>query len=281
VGVTLDAGALPPPALRATSPFQGEEKETSADGIITTLENLGAIHLPNGSLRLAPGGPVENLPGYAEGAWWVQDAAAALPARLLGDVRGRSVLDLCAAPGGKTAQLCAAWAKVTALDQSSGRMDRLRINLGRLGFDAETIVADAATWQPGRTFDAVLLDAPCTATGTIRRHPDIPHLKREADIASLAELQKRMLANAASLLKPGGILVFSTCSLEPEEGEEQTAGALAHLPLDPLPIDLAETNGLGRPAGHGAIRTLPPDLPHENSVFQGLAGFYIARYRRR
>ncbi|MCC6983910.1 MAG: methyltransferase domain-containing protein [Bauldia sp.] len=268
VGVsdTARSDDVPPPALRATSPFQGEE----------------SLVLPNGTLRLTPGGAIESLPGFAEGAWWVQDAAAALPAQLLGDVRGFTVLDLCAAPGGKTAQLCAAGARVTAVDQSASRMDRLRINLKRLGFEAETIVADATAWDPGRTFDAILLDAPCSATGTIRRHPDIPHLKTPADIETLAALQRRLLAQAASLLRPGGTLVFSTCSLEPEEGEAQTATALAGLPLDPYPIPASETAGLGHPAGEGgAIRTLPSDLPHENPVFGGLAGFYIARYRRR
>jgi 16S rRNA (cytosine967-C5)-methyltransferase len=270
VGVSQGAGAddVPPPALRATSPFQGEES--------------GALRLPNGTLRLSPGGAIESLPGFAEGGWWVQDAAAALPAQLLGDVRGFAVLDLCAAPGGKTAQLCAAGAKVTAVDQSASRMDRLRINLKRLNFEAETIVADATVWDPGRTFDAILLDAPCSATGTIRRHPDIPHLKSAADVATLASLQRRLIAHAATLLRPGGTLVFSTCSLEPEEGEQQTAVALADLPLDPYPIPASETSGLGHPAGAGrAIRTLPSDLPHENPVFGGLAGFYIARYRRR
>jgi 16S rRNA (cytosine967-C5)-methyltransferase len=269
VGVSQEphAGDVPP-LLRASSPFQGEES--------------GAVILSNGTLRLAPGGAIEILPGFAEGAWWVQDAAAALPAQLLGDVRGFAVLDLCAAPGGKTAQLCAAGARVTAVDQSESRMDRLRINLKRLNFEAETIVADATAWDPGQTFDAILLDAPCSATGTIRRHPDIPHLKSAADIAALAGLQRRLLAHAASLLRPGGTLVFSTCSLEPEEGEAQTAAALADLPLDPYPIPASETAGLGHPAGDGgAIRTLPSDLPHENPVFGGLAGFYIARYRRR
>ncbi len=241
-----------------------------------------ALLLPNGTLRLPPGGAIDALPGFAEGSWWVQDAAAALPAQLLGDVRGVAVLDLCAAPGGKTAQLCALGAKVTAIDQSTSRMDRLRINLARLGFEAETIVADASAWTDGRTFDAILLDAPCSATGTIRRHPDLAHLKTAADIATLAGLKRRLVANAASLLRPGGTLVFSTCSLEPEEGEAQTETALAELPLDPYPIPASETAGLGHPAGPGgAIRTLPSDLPHENPVFGGLAGFYIARYRRR
>ena len=147
-------------------------------------------------------GPVPRLPGYAEGAWWVQDAAAALPAQLLGDVRGKSVADLCAAPGGKTAQLAAAGARVTAVDRSAPRLERLKQNLARLGLTADTVTADVTEWQ-SEPFDAVLLDAPCSATGTIRRHPDIPWLKRESDIATLAALQRRLLARAVELTTAG------------------------------------------------------------------------------
>ncbi len=177
--------------------------------------------LPTGSVRLAAGGRIEDLPGYAEGSWWVQDAAAALPARLLGDVAGLEVADLCAAPGGKTAELVSAGAHVTAVEQSADRAERLKENLKRLALDASVVVTDATAWQPGRLFDAVLLDAPCTSTGTLRRHPDILHLKRVADVAQLAALQSKLLDSAARLVKPGGLLVYCTCSLEPEEGEHQ------------------------------------------------------------
>src|SRR5262249_11575460 len=161
------------------------------------------------------------LPGFAEGAWWVQDAAAALVVRLAGDVAKHSAADLCAAPGGKTAQLAAAGAEVTAVDVSGARLARLRENLARLHLKADVVEADAANWSPGRTFDVVILDAPCSATGTIRRHPDILRLKRSDDIARMAELQRTMLANAAGLVAPGGLLIYATCSLEPEEGEWQ------------------------------------------------------------
>ncbi len=159
-------------------------------------ERLGGIVLPTGSVRLKAGGRIEDLAGYADGAWWVQDAAAALPARLLGAVAGCTVADLCAAPGGKTAELAAAGARVTAVELSGARLARLRANLERLHLEAELVEADAATWAPGRTFDAVLLDAPCTATGTIRRHPDILRLKRPEDVAALGQLQARLLDNA-------------------------------------------------------------------------------------
>jgi 16S rRNA (cytosine967-C5)-methyltransferase len=183
--------------------------------------------LPTGSLRLARPGQISALPGFAEGAWWVQDAAAALPARMLGEVAGREVLDLCAAPGGKTLQLAAAGARVTALDASEPRLGRLRENLARTGLGAEIVVADALAWQPGRQFDAILVDAPCSATGTIRRHPDLPHIRRPTDLAALTELQARLLARAWHWLAPGGRIVFCTCSLLPAEGEDQVARFLA------------------------------------------------------
>ena len=179
--------------------------------------------LPTGSVRLVSHGRIEDLPGYAEGAWWVQDAAAALVTRIAGDVAGKSVADLCAAPGGKTAGLAAAGAQVTAVDVAAARLDRLRANLARLQLAAEVVEADAATWSPGRTFDVVVLDAPCTATGTIRRHPDILRLKGAEDVGRMAALQRAMLAHAASLVRPQGLLVYATCSLEPEEGAMQIA----------------------------------------------------------
>ena len=198
---------------------------------------LGGISLATGSVRLANAGPVESLVGYGEGAWWVQDVAAAMPARLLGDLRGKTALDLCAAPGGKTLQLCAAGAIVTAVDSSSSRLDRLRGNLTRAGFMAEIITANALSYDPGYTFDVVLLDAPCSATGTIRRHPDLPYVKSASQIDRLVETQKQLLDHAAKLVKPGGTLIYCTCSLEPMEGEDQIARFLAHngeLSLSPV-----------------------------------------------
>src|SRR5262249_19051172 len=177
---------------------------------------LGGRVLPTGSVRAVVHGPISQLPGYSEGAWWVQDAAAALPARLLGNTRGRSVADLCAAPGGKTAQLAAAAAHVTAVDRSPARIERVRENLRRLNLTADVLTTDSLEWQAG-PLDAVLLDAPCSSTGTIRRHPDIPWLKRESDIAMLADLQRRLIARAAELVGSGGTLIYCTCSLEPEE----------------------------------------------------------------
>src|SRR5438552_4267832 len=187
--------------------------------------------LPTGSVRTLLQGSVTMLPGFSDGQWWVQDAAAALPARLFGDVAGKTIVDLCAAPGGKTAQLAQAGARVTAVDRSAPRMARLRDNLSRLSLQANDIVADAAEWPEGDgTFDGVLVDAPCTSTGAIRRHPDVAWLRQEADIAALTALQKRLLQKAVALLKPGGTLVYCTCSLEPEEGEHAVAGLLAHEP---------------------------------------------------
>ena len=183
--------------------------------------------LPNGSLRVVGAGQVSTLPGYAEGAWWVQDAAAAMVVPMLGEVRGLRVLDLCAAPGGKTMQLAAAGAEVTALDISGPRMGRVRDNLARTGLAAELVVADALHWQPEALFDAVLLDAPCSASGTIRRHPDLQYIKDGSDIPALTELQVKLFDRALGFVKPGGRLVYCTCSLLPEEGEAQLAAALA------------------------------------------------------
>ena len=190
-------------------------------------ERLSGSLLPWGTVRLSAKGRIEDIEGYDEGAWWVQDAAAALPALLLGDVKGLRVADLCAAPGGKTAQLAARGAQVTAVDISGPRLRRLQENLARLNLKAETVQANVTEWTPPEPFDAVLLDAPCSATGTIRRNPDIPYLKSEADIAALAAVQARLLKHALSLLKPGGQLVYATCSLEPEEGEAQIRALLA------------------------------------------------------
>jgi 16S rRNA (cytosine967-C5)-methyltransferase len=241
-------------------------------------KRLGGIVLPTGSVRLAGHGRVEDLDGYQEGTWWVQDAAAALPVKLFGDLAGLSALDLCAAPGGKTAQLAAAGARVTAVDKSSGRLDRLRGNLARLGLSAETVVADAQSFNPETTFDAVLLDVPCTSTGTIRRHPDILYLKRAEDVAALAALQAKMLEHAAGLVKPGGTLVYCTCSLEPEEGEDQIRAFLARHPdfaRRPMTLD-ATTVPLTWRTADGDLRTLPSHLAELPEGLQGLDGFYAS-----
>ena len=241
-------------------------------------EQLGAAILPTGTLRRPLGGAVAELPGYRDGAWWVQDAAAALPARLLGKVSGRRVADLCAAPGGKTAQLALAGARVTAIDRSARRCDRLRENLARLGLQAEIVTADAASWCPDEPFAAVLLDAPCTATGTIRRHPDIQHLKSPKDVARMATLQRRLLANALTMLAPGGVLVWCTCSLQPEEGEAQIAAGLRDRDdVRRLPIMEAEVNGLAEIVTDlGDVRSLPCHA----STWGGLDGFHISRLQR-
>jgi 16S rRNA (cytosine967-C5)-methyltransferase len=245
-------------------------------------EALGGRVLPNGSVRIPAGGRIEAHEGFAAGDWWVQDAAASLPARLLGDVAGRRVLDLCAAPGGKTAQLVAAGAVVTAVDRSPQRVARLEGNLARLGLAATTVVADAVDFTAGDPYDAILLDAPCTATGTIRRHPDIPWLKSPDAIAELATAQGRLLRHAVDLLAPGGCLVYCTCSLEPEEGEEQIARLIADgAAVERAPIDPAEVGAPAEAATPaGDLRTLPCHWPDPDLRLAGLDGFFIARLRR-
>ena len=235
--------------------------------------------LPTGTVRVIAHGPVTALPGFAEGAWWVQDAAAALPAHLLGDVRGRRVADLCAAPGGKTAQLAAAGATVTAVDRAPARLKRLSENLARLSLAAELVCADATAWAPDQQFDAVLLDAPCSSTGTIRRHPDVPWLKSETDIVKLSGLQRRLIDRAVALLRPGGTLVYCTCSLEPEENDSIVAGLLARDPsMRREPLTAADVFGCGAFINQqGDLRTLPCQLGDADSRRAGLDGFYAAR----
>jgi 16S rRNA (cytosine967-C5)-methyltransferase len=242
--------------------------------------------LPTGSVRTLLQGSVTMLPGFAEGQWWVQDAAAALPARLFGDVAGKTIADLCAAPGGKTAQLAQAGARVTAIDRSPNRVARLRDNLARLALEAKAVVADAVEWPKesggdncGERFDGVLVDAPCASTGTIRRHPDVAWLRQEADIGALTALQKRLLQKAVALLKPGGTLVYCTCSLEPEEGEQAIAALLAaESTMRRVPIDAGEVAGLTEiVTAEGDLRTLPCHLPHDDPRLGGLDGFYAAR----
>jgi 16S rRNA (cytosine967-C5)-methyltransferase len=239
---------------------------------------LGGAPLYGNTVRRPAGGAIEDLPGYAAGAWWVQDAAAALPARLLGDVGGHAVIDLCAAPGGKTAQLAAAGARVSAVELSDKRAQRLRANLARLELAAQIEVADALAWRPARPVGHVLLDAPCSATGTIRRHPDIAWHKTPADVTRMAELQARLLEAALAMLAPGGVLVYASCSLQPDEGPRVIAQALAAgLPLARLPVEVPELGGL--PVGitdEGDVRTLPCHLLERG----GLDGFFIARLRR-
>ncbi|MEZ5995754.1 MAG: transcription antitermination factor NusB [Hyphomonadaceae bacterium] len=239
-------------------------------------EKLGGQLTTTGSVRLAAPAPVESLPGFGEGAWWVQDAAAALPALALGDVRGKRVLDLCAAPGGKTLQLAAAGADVTAVDKSQARLQRLRENLERTRLAAEVVCADALNYQARDPFDAILLDAPCTSTGTLRRHPDVAWLRRPNDVRALAALQERLITAAAALLKPGGRLVYAVCSLEPEEGPGIAAGALSQ-GWRRVPIDVEEI------AGVRAFLTADGDLrthPGHWCETGGLDGFFISRFER-
>jgi 16S rRNA (cytosine967-C5)-methyltransferase len=241
-------------------------------------ERLGGIALPSGSVRCSGVGRIEDLEGYGDGAWWVQDAAAALPVKLFGDVSGLSAVDLCAAPGGKTAQPAHGGARIVAVDKSAGRLARLSENLKRLRLSADVAVADAQSFQNGSEFDLVLLDAPCTATGTIRRHPDILYLKRAEDVAALADLQKRLLDHASSLVKPGGTLVYCTCSLEPEEGEDQVSAFLTrHADFRRQPVQLDDTVvPLLWRTEDGDLRTLPSYLSELPEGMRGLDGFYAA-----
>jgi 16S rRNA (cytosine967-C5)-methyltransferase len=241
-------------------------------------EKLGGRVLPTRSVRLIASGAVSALPGFAEGAWWVQDAGASLPARLLGEVRGRRVGDLCAAPGGKTAQLALAGASVTAVDRARARLQRLRENLTRLSLHAEIVAADVEEWS-AEPFDAVLLDAPCSSTGTIRRHPEVPWLKKADDIVKLSALQRRLLDRAVALTKPGGTLVYCTCSLEPDENEAIVADLLARRrEVRRAPIAAAEIFGCAEfISKDGDLRSLPCHFPNSDSRFAGIDGFYAAR----
>jgi 16S rRNA (cytosine967-C5)-methyltransferase len=274
---------------RAIAAMNGEEPAldlTVKSDAESWAERLRGRVLPTGTVRTLAHGSVSLLPGYHEGAWWVQDAAAALPARLFGDVRDVRIADLCAAPGGKTAQLALAGARVTAVDRSAARLTRLTENFARLSLKADIVAADVLEWQPeashGAPFDAVLLDAPCSSTGTIRRHPDVPWLKGEAEITLLTSLQKRLLDRAVELTRPGGTLVYCVCSLEPEEGEDQIAALLAR---EPRVIRKSITPGgvFGRAeliSADGDLRTLPLHLPDPEPRWGGLDGFYAARLTR-
>ena len=248
-------------------------------------EKIGAIVLPTGSLRLTgPSRDIAELPGFADGAWWVQDAAAAMPARLFGDLAGKTALDCCAAPGGKTAQLADAGAKVTALDLSANRLKRLAGNLERLGLSdaCETIATDLFKFAPEDGFDAVLLDAPCSSTGTVRRHPDVPFAKSSADIQKLAGLQARMLDKASQWVRPGGVIVFSNCSLDPVEGEEVARRfAAAHEDFEIAPVMSEEVPGFADAiTGEGFLRLTPANLDLGDPAISGVDGFFAARFQR-
>jgi len=283
-GVTLPAAPTLPPSVAAR---WGERAAAIAAGLADPppldlalrdgnetdrwAEILGAVSLAPGHLRLPRGSAVAELPGYREGAWWVQDLAASLAARLLGPGEGRRALDLCAAPGGKALQLVGAGWQVTALDVSDKRLDRLRENLARTTLSAKIWIADALTWEPAESFDAILLDAPCTATGTCRRHPDVLHRIGPRQIAEMAGLQARLLERAQRWLSPGGVLVYAVCSLEREEGEEQAQSVR----LLPLPISAAELPAGLRPTPQGWLRTDPGMLAGRG----GLDGFFVARWK--
>jgi len=256
-----------PPAIDLTV-------KSDADG---WAERLGGVVLPTGSVRIArPDGPVSGLAGYDDGAWWVQDAAASLPVQLFSKLEGLEIVDLCAAPGGKTAQLALAGARVTACDQSATRLERLRGNLTRLGFDVATQLKRAQDLVAPEGFDGVLLDAPCSSTGTVRRHPDIPYTKGPDDIMRLARVQRDLLDHAAGLVRPGGELVFSNCSLDPEEGEEMVAGFLADHPSWKIrPVEAGRWPGLEAAiTARGEVRTHPAMLGNDDPRLAGLDGFY-------
>lgn len=243
-------------------------------------EKLNAIILPTGSLRRGHGGHVTDFSGFEAGEWWVQDASSAVPARLFGDIAGKTVLDLCAAPGGKTMQLAAAGAHVVALDRSASRMATLTENLNRVGLSGkvQTIIEDGSVWKSSKLFTHILLDAPCTATGTIRRHPDLLSLKNEKDQAGLESIQQRLLDNAVNLLEIGGMLIYCTCSLQKEEGEAQIERfLLLNGNFRRIPVRREELGGLdGIINSEGDIRLLPQHLKDQG----GMDGFFVSRMQR-
>ena len=253
-----------------------------ADDPQAWAERLGGAVLPTGTVRLSKTARVTEIEGFAEGKWWVQDAASALPVRLLGNVAGKSVLDLCAAPGGKTLQLASGGAHVTALDRSRPRLARLKDNLSRMNLEAEIVCADAVTWRPQTPAQAVLLDAPCTATGGLRRHPDVARLKIPDDVSRLAALADRLLDAAVEMLAPGGRLVFCTCSLEPQEGPQRAAALLQRArgmklaPIEPTEIEGVDGGLSEAVTEEGYLRTLPCHLPGQG----GMDGFFAARFEK-
>lgn len=261
-------GLIDPPELDLSLKDAGETQSRAVA--------MGAVSLMPGHLRLPRGTPVERMPSFEEGAWWVQDLAAQFPARLLGPGDGRRVLDLCAAPGGKTMQLASQGWKVTALDISERRLDLLRENLARTGLEAEIVNADALHYAPAKQFDAILLDAPCTATGTCRRHPDVLHRIGARQIDEMVGLQRELISKAVEWLPEGGTLLYAVCSLEREEGEEQAAWIDENFGLSPLPIGTDELPKGLEPAAEGWLRTHPGMLSSDG----GLDGFFIARWQK-
>ncbi len=264
-------------ALIEGAPLDLTRKTEDAD----LRDALGAEVLMADTVRIETRDrPVEALPGYADGAWWVQDVASAIPARLLDLPAGSAVLDLCAAPGGKTAQLSKAGYRVTALDSDESRLGRLRTNMARLGYEPAVVTGDAANYAPAKPFEGILLDAPCSATGTFRRHPEVLWHRSAADIAGRVRLQQAMLTNAFRCLAPGGTLIYCVCSLEPEEGEAQVDWALHALPgLSLLPVTPEELPGLPEAVtARGLVRTHPAMMPGQ--IGGGMDGFFVARFRR-
>ena len=240
------------------------------------IEKFDGQQLATGTIRCQPQGPLTEWEGYEQGDWWAQDVSAAIPATLFGNLSGLTVYDLCAAPGGKTAQLCQQGAQVTAIDKSAARLSILHQNLTRLNLEAEVVHSDILSWRPSKKADAILLDAPCSATGTARRHPDMPWHKKESDIQTLASLQFKLLARCLSLIKPGGIIIYCTCSLEPEEGEHQIdnflkefRGQVKRVPIRAQEINLPE----GAILPNGDLRL----LPHFHQDQGGMDGFFISR----
>jgi 16S rRNA (cytosine967-C5)-methyltransferase len=268
-------GARQIAAMIAEEPATDLSFKDPAQAAALAAELEGEV-LPGGSLRTFKRGDISTWPGFAEGGWWVQDAAAAIPARLLNVKPGETALDMCAAPGGKTLQLAAAGAEVTAIDRSAPRLKRVSENLARTGLSAEIVAADAANWTDKRSFDAILLDAPCSATGTFRRHPDVLWAAKPSDVAGLAAVQSKLLDAAVRRLKPGGRLVYCVCSLETEEGEGQVAAFLRRTPG--VTLDQIAVGEGGSPEASldddGTLRILPHHLAG------GMDGFYVARFRK-
>ncbi len=253
--------------------------KSDADGWV---ERLQGVKISNDTIRLDHAGHVSALDGFEAGQWWVQDIAASLPVTLmediLGGLAGKDILDMCAAPGGKTLQLASKGAKVTALDKSDNRLKRLQENLQRTHLEADIVCEDALNWTPKRQFDAILLDAPCSATGTFRRHPDVLLNRTPKDVSKLVKLQGKMLRKAATMLKPGGVLIYAVCSLQPEESQPQITRFIAELPEFRL-IPVTGIKGLSLPKARfdgGMVRTLPSDLPEMG----GMDGFFIAAIKR-
>ena len=270
-------------AATATAILEAHRSEAAVDLTVKNdakgwAETLSANILPNGSVRLPPAtAPIPALPGFDDGCWWVQDAAATIPARLLGGQPGMRIADLCAAPGGKTAQILLTGADVTAVDLSKSRLKRLEGNLARLELSATTIAADLGSWLPEEPFDAVLLDAPCSSTGTARRHPDIPWTKSDAVVEKMAALQSVLLHRCLNFVKPGGVIVFANCSLDRREGEAVANAFTAMDGVEAMPVLDSEVPGFESAiTPEGWVRTTPADWP----VWGGVDGFFAARFRR-